>query len=198
MDAMLYRRGRIYLGRTAGQTTTRVRVRLRSPEDLPLGTNDGERRIAMTTDYGEGIVRRFWEEILGRGDIDAMDEVFATHYRLHDLVYRKMHDLEAVEQIVRETHDAVPGTSVVIDDQWLTVDGRVFTRFTVHVSPPQDAESYQQTAPLGDGWEYNGMTLSRLAEGKIEESWLVWEGLRAAEELGPVFGSGNWRWPPWR
>ena len=152
----------------------------------------------MTTDYGEGIVRRFWEEIFGQGDTSAMDELFTTHYRLHDVVHRKIHDLKAVKDIVRGTHNIMPGTQVVIDDQRLTEDGRVFTRFTVHVTPPPSAESSQEPASLEDGWEYSGMSMSRVAGGKIEESWIVWEAIRAKQELDPFFSGPEWRWPPWR
>jgi hypothetical protein len=149
----------------------------------------------MTTDYGEGVVRRFWEEIFGQGDIKAIDEIFAADYKLHDLVYRERHSIKGLKRIVRETNYAVPGIRFIVDDQRLTWDDRVFTRFRVRVPAPQDAQ--QATLP-GDGWKYSGMSISRVVEGKIEESWLVWEALRAAVELGPVFGPGDWRWPPWR
>jgi SnoaL-like domain len=158
----------------------------------------------MTTDYGEGVVRRFWEDIFGQGDIDAMDEVFAADFKLHDLVYGQVHRLKGTKRIVDDIHNEVPGTRVVVEDQRSDPDGRVFTRFTVHVSPPQDAEA---SPPPGDGGEYSGMSMSRVVEGKIEESWLVWEALRAAEELasvpsavteGSAFGAPMWRWPPWR
>lgn len=152
----------------------------------------------MTTDYGEGVVRRFWEDGFGRGDIDAMDEVFTADFKLHDLVYRQVHDLIETKRIVRDTHYRVPGARVVVEDQRLDADGRVFTRFTVRVSPPMDAETSRQSTPPGGEREYRGMSISRVVEGKIEESWLVWEALRAAEELEPVFGVQEWRWPPWR
>jgi hypothetical protein len=152
----------------------------------------------MTTDYGEGVVRRFWEDIFSRGDIDAMDEVFAVDFELHDLVYKERHSLKGMKRIVRDTHYDVPGTRVTVEDQRLAVDGRVYTRFTVRVSPPKDAQMSGQSTPPGDGWEYSGMSISRVVHGKIEETWLVWEALRAAEELSAIFGSQNWRWPPWR
>ncbi|MBA2714081.1 MAG: ester cyclase [Rubrobacteraceae bacterium] len=152
----------------------------------------------MTTDYGEGVVRRFWEDIFSQGDIHAMDEVFAADFKLHDLVYRQVHRLMGTKRIVRDTHYDVPGTRVVVEDQRLEADGRVFTRFTVSVSPPEDAETSGQSTPPGGEWEYSGMSISRVVEGKIEETWLVWEALRAAEELSAIFGSEDWRWPPWR
>lgn len=152
----------------------------------------------MTTDDSKEIVRRFWEEIFGHGDIEAIDEVCAANYRLHNLIYREIHRLSGLKRIVRETHYAVPGLRVVVDDQWLTVDGRVFTRFTLRVSPPQEGGASQQPVPPGGEWEYSGMSTSRVVEGKIEESWLLWEALRAAEELGSAFGEHGWRWPPWK
>jgi hypothetical protein len=152
----------------------------------------------MTTDYGEGIVRRFWEEIFSSGDIDAMDEIFADDFRLHDLVYSERYNLRGTKRIVGDTYHNVPGINVTVDDQRLTEDGRVFTRFTVRVSPPQDAGPSQRSASSVGGWEYSGMSTSRVVEGKIEESWIIWEAIRAAEELLDVFGVNFWRWPPWR
>src|SRR5919107_2863266 len=102
----------------------------------------GERRPQMATDYGAGVVRQFWEEIFSSGDIDAivdaMDEIFADDFELHDLIYSKNHDLTDTKRIVGGTRQSVPGITVTVDDQRLTEDGRVFTRFTVRVPPPQD------------------------------------------------------------
>jgi hypothetical protein len=97
---------------------------------------------------------------------------------------------------VQDTLYDVPGTRVVVEDQRSEADGRVFTRFTVRVSPPKDAETSGQSTLPGGEWEYSGMSICRVVEGKIEESWLVWEALRAAEELASVFGVQEWLWPP--
>ena len=150
----------------------------------------------MATDHGESVVRRFWEEVFGHGDIEAMDEVFAENFRLHDLVYWEIRRLADVKRIVSNTIQRMPGTRVVVGDQRLSEDGEVFTRFTVHVPPPQ--EEYGQSTPPETAWEYSGMSLSRVVGGKIEESRIVWEALRASEELESVFGVEEWRWPPWR
>jgi hypothetical protein len=167
-------------------------------EDQSSERKRGERRPPMTTDYGEGVVRRFWEEIFGSGDIDAMDEIFADDFELHDLVYRKKHDLTDTKRIVGGTCQSVPGINVAVDDQRLTPDGRVFTRLTVRVSPPQDTGPSQRSASSVGRWEYSGMTTSRVVEGKIEKSWIIWEAIRAAEELEADFGVQRWWWPPWR
>lgn len=152
----------------------------------------------MTEDYGAGVVRRFWEKIFGEGDIKAMDEVFASNFKLHDLVYWEIQRLEDVERIVRETHYAMPGIRVVVEDQRVTSDDEVFTHFTIHVPLPQDSEAAGQRARPKAEKKYSGMSLSRVVDGKIEESRLVWEALRASVELESAFGVTNWRWPPWK
>lgn len=151
----------------------------------------------MATEDEARVVRRFWEEIFSRGDVDAMDEVFAANFKLHDLVYKKRRGLDDMKSIVRDTYQGIPGMRAVVEDQRLDPDGRVFTHFTIHVSPPQDAEASQQPVTPSEGWEYSGLSISRVAEGKIEESWIIWESIRATQELGSVFGSNHWRWPPW-
>ncbi len=152
----------------------------------------------MTEDHGEGVVRRFWEQIFGGGDVDAMDEIFGENYRLHDLVYWEIHRLEDVKRLVGQTRRAIPGIRVVVEDQRPTEDGEVFTRFTVRVPLPEDPETPGQSTSSGVEREYSGMSLSRVAGGKIEESRIVWEALRASEELEPDFSAAEWWWPPWR
>ena len=152
----------------------------------------------MTAEYNEGVVRRFWEDIFGRCDIGPMDEVLAVDFKMHDLIYGEVHRLMGTKRIVRGTHNDVSAIGVLVEDQRSEEDGRVFTRFTVRVPAPLDAETSEQSTPPGDGWEYSGMSMCRLVEGEVEELWLVWEVLRAAEELEDVFGVEFWRWPPWR
>lgn len=153
----------------------------------------------MTEDRGEGVVRRFWEQIFGGGDVAALDEVLSENYRLHDLVYWEIHHREDVKRIVEQTYDAMPGTRVVVEDKRLSGEGELFTRFTVHVPLPEGSEMPGQSTPPEAEREYSGMSLSRVAGGKIEESRLVWEALRASEELEPIFSVADWwRWPPWR
>lgn len=156
----------------------------------------------MSAEDDKSVVRRFWEEAFGqeafgRDGIEVMDELFAANFTLHDLVYKERRRLQGLKRIVRDSQIEMPGIQVEVDDQRLDVDGRVFTRFTVRVPPPQD-KTYTETDAPGEGWAYIGISISRVSGGKIQESWVVWEAIRASQELSGVFGSNNWRWPPWR
>ncbi|CAN5136328.1 hypothetical protein BH18ACT10_BH18ACT10_17010 [soil metagenome] len=143
------------------------------------------------------VVRRFWEEVVGKNDIELMDELFSDNFKLHDLVYKERRRLQDLKGLVRDTKNAIPGINVEVVDQQLDVDGRVFTHFTVHVPRPE-GRGYADANTPSDGWAYTGLSISRLYGGEIHESWVIWEAIRASKELSEPFGAGNWRWPPWR
>ncbi len=75
------------------------------------------------------VVRRFWEEVVGKNDIELMDELFSDNFKLHDLVYKERRRLQDLKGLVRDTKNAIPGINVEVVDQQLDVDGRVFTHF---------------------------------------------------------------------
>jgi len=152
----------------------------------------------VTTEDGQKVVRRFWEEVFAQSDFEAMDDMFAASFELHNLVYAETSNLDQLKEIIQHIHRCIPGTQVVVEDLKLAGNDRVYTRFTVQVPPPQDADASQQDVPPSGGWEYSGMSMSRVAGGKIEESWIVWEAIRAKQELDPFFSGPEWRWPPWR
>ncbi len=142
------------------------------------------------------IIRRFWKEIYNEGNLEDLEEVFATYFKLHDLAYGKDYDLEELRRIIHDTRSAVPGTQVAIQDQMLAEGDRVATTFKVHI--PHPGCSVAESAPAGEIWEYNGMSVSHVSGGKIQETWLLWESRLAEVELLPIFGVQEWRWPPWR
>ena len=151
-------------------------------------------------DDGKNVVRRFWEEVSSKENgLDAIDELFAASYKLHDLAYSKEKTLDDLKQIIRDTRYRIRGIRVAIEEQMLAEGDRVVTRFVVYVPPQYDTEAIQQSAPTDAGWKYNGISISRLSGEKIEESWVLWEAQRAEQELEPVFGPGEarWWWPPW-
>ncbi len=141
----------------------------------------------------EKTVNRFWDEVYNQGNFEAMDDIFAPGYVLHDLADRKDRGVDRLREILSEVQAAVPDTRITIEDQISAEEGKVVTRFKIHV-PAQDVA---QESSSGDGQlELNGISISRVSGGRIEETWLLWEALLAEQEIKP--GTQFWRWPPWR
>lgn len=150
----------------------------------------------------KNVVGRFWEEVYNGGNLDAIDEIFAPDYELHDLVNGKSYGRDGLKGLLEQIRSEVSGAAdarVTIEDQMAAEADRVVSRFKVHV-PLQDAASYaaQEPAPANQWLELNGMSISRVSGGRIEESWLLWEALLAEQKLHPTSGTPDWRWPPWR
>lgn len=145
-------------------------------------------------------IARFWEEVFVGGDLDVMERIFAYGYELHDLVNRNEYDLAGLRGLLEAIREDVAGARdalVTIEDQMSAEGDRIVTRFTVRV-PGQNYVADGEAAPVDEWVELSGISISRVSEGKIEESWINWEALRAERELRPVSGAVNWRWPPWR
>lgn len=141
------------------------------------------------------VVGRFWEEAFGQGSLDALDELLSPGYKLHDLANRREHDAESLKGVLSGIREEVPGARVRIEDQISSEENKVVTRFTVHVLL-RDGVATEEPERGGEDLELNGMSISRVSGGGIEESWVLWESLLAEQKISP--GDNSWRWPPWR
>lgn len=141
----------------------------------------------------EKTISRFWDQVYNQGNFDAMDAIFAPGYVLHDLADRKDRGVDKLREILSEVQTAVPDTRVTIEDQVSAEEGKVVTRFKIQVP----ARGVAQESSYASGQlDLNGISISRVSGGKIEETWLLWEALLAEQEIEP--STQFWRWPPWR
>lgn len=144
----------------------------------------------------KSVVTRFWEEVYDGGDLDALDGLLSPGYRLHDLANRKEYDAESLKGILSGIRGEVPGVTVRREDQVSAEEDKVVTRFAVHVRLRDGVAVDGEPEPGDEKLELNGMSISRVSDGGIEESWLLWESLLAEQKINP--GDNSWRWPPWR
>ncbi len=144
------------------------------------------------------VVSRFWLEFFNDpDDPTGVDEIFAPDYTLHNLAYGEDCDLAQLKDILYTIHGKLGGTRVTIEDQVVAEKNRVITRLALHVPIRYAPEEVRASAPVDSELEYKGMSVSRVYEGRIEESWLIWEAPRAEDEIEEP-PEDWWRWPPWR
>lgn len=140
------------------------------------------------------LVRRLWEAAYG-GDLDSVDGLLAPDYRLHDLTNKRDYGPEEFKGFLAALRATVPGVSIFMEEQMSAESGRVVTRFTVR-APLRDAS--------GQSAEPGGISINRVADGRVSESWVSWDTGRIERELGPPPEEDPdsrvrwWRWPPWR
>jgi predicted SnoaL-like aldol condensation-catalyzing enzyme len=125
-------------------------------------------------DY-EAIIRRAIDAIWNRGELPVADELFDPTYVNHDgLIPDLVHGPEAIKISVALFRTAFPNLHVAIEDLRTEGDIVVISWRARRDQPspsPTDATSVDLTL-------MTGITRSRVARGKIVESWTQWAAPR--------------------
>ena len=135
----------------------------------------------MSSSNNEALVRRAVESIWNHGDLDLADELFAPDYvNHHGLIADVVRGPEAIKVSAALYRLAFPDLCVVVEDV-STDDGIVVMHWTAGRS------SSDRNDGSGVALEHKsltGVTRSRIAAGKIVESWTEWDRFGVLGELG--------------
>jgi steroid delta-isomerase-like uncharacterized protein len=134
----------------------------------------------MDEDNGR-VMRRAFEEIMGRGNVAAIDELFATKFAGHDTAGGTF-GREEFKEGVRAMLSAFSNREVVIADLVVAGD-KVATRWRatgVH------SGEFNGIPPTGREVSLGGISIDRIAAGKIIESWEVTDDAGLLRQLGAL------------
>jgi steroid delta-isomerase-like uncharacterized protein len=118
---------------------------------------------------GEAVVRRFYEELWNRWRLELAEELMAPDVRFRGTLGRVCEGRDEFRSYAEAVRAAFPDWHNRIDEL-LAVGDRVVTRMTwngTHQGPLGDVE------PTGARVEYPGAAFFRVADGLIEEAWVV-------------------------
>lgn len=134
----------------------------------------------MSASAHETLVRQAIEVIWNGGDLDAADELFAPGYVNH---YGLIADLvlgpEAIKVSAALYRVAFPGLHVTVEEI-KTVEDTVVLRWTARTG----ADRLRGGGGASKAKSLTGTTRSRIADGKIIESWTEWDRIGVLRELG--------------
>ncbi len=126
----------------------------------------------------EGI--RIWST----GDFDAAEEIYAPNYVNHQHHHpgdaEDIHGTEAMKTFAAEFRKAFPDFRDSIDIQIAEGD-MVATKFT---SRGTHRGVFMGVEPTNKELSWTGITIDRIAEGKIVESWANWDMMGMMRQLG--------------
>ena len=134
---------------------------------------EGNKRLAR-----EAI--RIWST----GDLGAADEIYAPDYVNHQHHDpddpRDLRGVEAMKAFAAEFREAFPDFRDSIDIQ-LAEGDMVATRFT---SMGTHRAAFMGVEPTNRELTWTGITIDRISEGKIVESWANWDMMGMMQQLG--------------
>jgi steroid delta-isomerase-like uncharacterized protein len=136
----------------------------------------------MSSEQNKTIVRRLVEEPW-KGDLSVVDELIDRNYIGHDpSIPRATARRRGFKEFVSTYRAAYSDARVTVDDQIAEGD-KVATRWTARGQHDGDLMG---VTPTGKKVTISGITLSRLANGKVVEEYTNWDAFGMMQQLGVV------------
>jgi len=179
-----------------GATRRRRRARAARPFLVPVGlafvaAGAALRRLrANRQEYGstaidanKAVSRRLVDEALNAGRLQVIDELVSDGYLGHDPASPgPITGRSGLKEQITGYRSAFPDIKVTIEDQVAEHD-RVVTRWTARGT--HEGELFG-VGPTGKQSTVTGITIDRIVDGRIVESWDNWDTFGLLQQLGAV------------
>jgi steroid delta-isomerase-like uncharacterized protein len=143
----------------------------------------------MSVEENKAKVRRLVEELVNKGDLAVVDEVFATNFVNHSPATGTTPDREGIRQYITMVRSAFPDYHNVVED--LVAEG---DRVAVHVTcRGTHRAQFMGIAPTGKSVAFPAVSIFRFAGGKVIERWNTTDNLVLLQQLGVVSPPGQTR-----
>lgn len=168
------------------------------PHEIPRSGHDGSFLLPYTgsvtshiakvdkvrnimTEQNKALVRRIFEEIENRGNMAAADQIFARDFVNH-LPFGEMHGIEGAKQFASMLRTAFPDLNTTVEHQIAEGD-RVASRW---IARGTQKGEFQGVPATGRQMKITGITISRIANGKIVEQWGNPDLFSMMQQLGVI------------
>ena len=138
----------------------------------------------MSTEQNKALVHRFFEEF----STTTVDELFVPNYAHHDpgLPPELQRGRDAYKQLVTMFRAGFPDIKMTVED--LVAEGeKVVARWTWHGT---NQGEFQGMPPTGKQVTGSGISIHRVADGKIAEAWVNFDTLGMLQQLGVIPAMG--------
>jgi predicted ester cyclase len=138
----------------------------------------------MSTEENKALLRRLVEEVFSaQGDLDVADEIYAPNYVGHNpLDPEDVRGPEGAKEQARMYRSAFPDVRLSIEEQVAEGD-KVVTRW---IGSGTHQGEMMGIAPTGNQIRIDGITISRIQDGKVVEDWELFNALGLMQQLDGV------------
>jgi steroid delta-isomerase-like uncharacterized protein len=139
--------------------------------------------------------RRIFEDVWNRKNLSAIDDLLSADYIHHDPSSPAVpRGIDGYKQFVNSYMNAFPDAHFTIDDAFTvgqnTDSENEVTRWTVVGTHEGELAGIPRT---GRRFSVTGISIARIANGKINESWNNWDALGLMQQLGVVSAGAKGR-----
>jgi steroid delta-isomerase-like uncharacterized protein len=138
-------------------------------------------QVNTLTEANKALARRFYEEGWNQGNLAVFDELLASNHVLHDPGFPELiRGPEGFKQYYATYRTAFPGNQLTVED-YLAEGDTVVSRWTGRGTHKGDLMGI---APTGKQVTVTGISIQRIANGKIVEEWSNYDMLGMLQQLG--------------
>lgn len=140
------------------------------------------------SDANVEVSRRMLEEGFNQGNMATVEELTAAGYVGHDPAGPEdVRGAEGAKQFIATYRAAFPDLHIAIEDA-IAADDKVVMRWT---STGTHLGELMGLAPTGAHVRVSGISIDRMEDGKIAESWNNWDVLGLMRQLGAAPAPGS-------
>ena len=141
--------------------------------------------MSTLQEQNKALIRRLFDEFY-KGAVEVADEIFASDAVVHDPATGDRRGVEGLKQRQRAQLANTPDFSMTLEDVIAEGD-RVTYRWTMRAT---DTGGFMGRPPTGRPTTMTGITVVRIAEGKIVEGWHNYDMLGLLQQLGVIPATG--------
>lgn len=135
------------------------------------------------SEENKALVRRFLDETWNKGNLDVIDELVAPDWVGHDPTSPEgAQGPEGTRQFLEMYQSAFPDTQMTVEDQVAEGD-KVATRWTARATHQGELMGIP---PSGNRIEVTGISIDRIVDGKVVESWDNYDALGMMQQIGAI------------
>jgi steroid delta-isomerase-like uncharacterized protein len=140
----------------------------------------------MSTESNKAAVRRF-RDAFNAGDLDGAVAVFAPNAVVHSSGAPDPLTMEDFKQFGQVFLSAFPGGTATVEDM-IAEGNKVVSRITYRATHTGDLMGIP---PTGKSVTVSEMTIDQFADGKIVESWRLFDQMAMMQQLGVIPAPGQ-------
>jgi predicted ester cyclase len=137
------------------------------------------------SEQNKALARKVFEDVQTQGNMSVVDEIVTADYVGHTPLM-EINGPEQAKQFDAVLRSGFSDYKVIVEDQIAEGD-KVATRWTMRGT--HDGE-FQGMAPTGREVQISGLTIFRIANGKLVEGWSIPDLLGLMQQLGAIPSPG--------
>ncbi len=142
----------------------------------------------MSIEENKAVVRRWYEEVMNQGNVEAVDLICAqcapSFVVLKGVVPDASGGLDGLKELVQYFHAAVPDVQIKVEDQ-IAEGNKVVSRISIEGT--HDGE-FMGIPATNKPFSVKGVSIWLVGEGKLIEEWVSWDTMGMMQQLGVIGG----------